>query len=338
MSLKNILAKTEEYLRVPAVVRFEQPLMRHLVKDFSGYDVKEYDRLLVVSRKGLKSTKIVTVHIDRHGIVVNEEGNFEFAAFNTKKYYETEEDVKEAKPEEWFFKECGRRFVGEEVYAYDDLGKILGEGKVKSFSYDLGKRDLLFEIEGLEGLRGGRVVAYKPELVVREGRITSQLDNVVGVAVARQLMEDGYDGRVIFSTEEEGWRSGEYICSYLLNEGISSREIITLDVVPCDESAVRGGYLVLREGDSRGEYNLGLVKKLRSACEKEGIKHLVRKEVESSASSGGTELGLIVSHSGGNFNGATIQLPVTGYHTNHETTSELALENYYGALLKLLSF
>ena len=38
----------------------------------------------------------------------------------------------------------------------------------------------------------------------------------------------------------------------------------------------------------------------------------------------------------GKFNGATIQIPTTDYHTNHETTSELAIKNYYTILKRLL--
>ena len=76
MTLKNILAKTEEYLQVPSVVRFEQPSMEHLAEDFSkpDYEVEQRDRILVVSKKGSKNPKIITCHIDRHGIVVNQDG------------------------------------------------------------------------------------------------------------------------------------------------------------------------------------------------------------------------------------------------------------------------
>ena len=51
---------------------------------------------------------------------------------------------------------------------------------------------------------------------------------------------------------------------------------------------------------------------------------------------GKTELGRIIQHTDGRFNGATVQLPTTNYHTNHETTSELAVNNYYNALKAIL--
>ena len=49
-----------------------------------------------------------------------------------------------------------------------------------------------------------------------------------------------------------------------------------------------------------------------------------------------TELGHIVDKTNGRYNGATVQLPTTNYHSNHETTSELATENFYKTLLEIL--
>jgi hypothetical protein len=51
---------------------------------------------------------------------------------------------------------------------------------------------------------------------------------------------------------------------------------------------------------------------------------------------GKTELGHFVDETEGRYNGATVQLPTTNYHSNHETTSELAIENFYKALLEIL--
>jgi len=90
VSLQKVISKTDEYLNVPSVVRFEQPFLDHLADDFNhpGYDVDKQYRILVVRKKGLRSPKIMTVHIDRHGIVINEQGNPEYAAFNAKRHYE----------------------------------------------------------------------------------------------------------------------------------------------------------------------------------------------------------------------------------------------------------
>lgn len=345
MSLQEILAKTEEYLSVPSVVRFEHPFIDHLSDDFntSGYEVEKQDRLLVVHKKGIRSPKVVTAHIDRHGIVVNDDGNFEYAAFNAKRHYADENDSSET-----IFKNSGERFKGEGVYAYDAKGRILGEGIVKDFSYDFGRKDLFFEIEGLEGLPVGVAVAYKSPLAREGGNVSSQIDNAVSVAVAYQLVKDGFDGTLIFPTEEEIGRSWQHIANYLSSQGIASQEIITLDTTPYDDSrAIDEGLVVLRNKDENGVFNPDLVARLRDACDTQGMRYEMKDAVIEAQNAqlpegakpkplGKTELGRIVQHTASRLNGATVQLPTTGYHTNHETTSELALGNFYEALVRLL--
>lgn len=345
MGLQNILTKTEEYLSIPSVVRFEHPFMNHLAEDFSisGYEVEKQDRLLVVTKKGLKSPKILTTHIDRHGIVINQDGDFEYAAFNAKKYYKIEN-----KSEEDIFKKSGERFIDELVYAYDSNGKRLDEGKVKGFKYDFDKKDLFFEIEGLEGLASRIAIAYKSSLNREGGNISSQIDNAISVAVAHQLVQDGFDGRIIFSTEDEIGMSWQHVVNYLTSLGITSQELISLDTTPYDDSrAIQEGLIVLRNRDENGMFNKDFVVKLKNNCDREGIKYEMKDEVIEAQNTqlpkgfkpkdlGKTELGRIIQHTNSDFNGATIQLPSTGYHTNHETTSELALNNYYQILKKLL--
>lgn len=351
MSIQNIVAKTEEYLRVPAVVRQEHPFMTLLADDFnsSGYEVEKQDRLLAVKKKGTKSSKIVTAHIDRHGIVVNGDGNFEYAAFNAKKHYRDENQYSGET-----FKKCGQTFIDETVYAYDSEGRFLQAGIVtgfsivRGFSYDLNKKDLFFEIEGLKGLPTGVVIAYHSPLVQEAGNISSQIDNVISVAVAYQLVQDGFDGTLLLTTEEEIGKSWQYIADYLLSQARSSQEIITLDTTPYDDArAISQGLIVLRNEDTYGAFNQNLVLKLRSACEKQGKIYEMKDEVIKAQNAqlerdaepkglGKTELGAIVQHTDGQLNGATVQLPTINYHTNYETTSELALENYYEVLKTIL--
>ncbi|GAG43077.1 unnamed protein product, partial [marine sediment metagenome] len=123
---------------------------------------------------------------------------FEYAAFNKKKFYQDEN-----KASETVFKKSGERFLDELVYAYDESGKPLGEGKVKSFSYDFDQKDLLFEIDGLIGLPIGTPIAYKSPLELQNGNVSSQIDNAISAAIIYQLMQDGFDSQVIFTTGEE---------------------------------------------------------------------------------------------------------------------------------------
>ncbi len=345
MSLQNIISKTSEYLNVPAVVRFEHPFMNYLADDFntSGYDVKKQDRLLVVRKKGLRSPKIVTAHIDRHGMVVNEQGKPEYAAFNAKKHYGDENKSSEA-----IFKKSGQRFIDEAVYAYDLQGRKIADGIVKKFSYDFDAKDLIFEVDGFGRLPTGSPIAYVSPLVREAGNLSSQIDNAVSVAVAYQLVQDCFDGTLLFAAEEEIGRSWQHIVNYLQSKCTASKEIIALDTTPYNDSgAISEGLIVLRNRDENGEFNTGLVEKLRTACDAQGIKYEMKDEVIEAQNAqlpegskpkklGKTELGRIVQYTDGRFNGATVQLPTEYYHTNHETTSELALNNYYETLKKLL--
>ena len=90
MTLKNILAKTEEYLNMGSVIRFEKPFKYKLLEDFSEHNTLQLDGSVVVSKKDSKNPKIITCHIDRHGIVANNEGKLEYASFNAKKFYNAE--------------------------------------------------------------------------------------------------------------------------------------------------------------------------------------------------------------------------------------------------------
>lgn len=345
MSLQNIIFKTEEYLNIPTVVRFEHPFINHLADDFntSGYEVEKQDRLLVVRKKGLRNPKIVTAHIDRHGIVINDEGKPEYAAFNAKKYYGEKNKSSEA-----IFKKSGQRFIGETVYAYDKSGKKIEEGRIKGFSYDFDTKYLVFEIDGFGKLPTGTPVAYVSPLVRENGNLSSQIDNAISVAVAYQLVKDGFDGTLLFATEEEIGRSWQHIANYLQSQNATSKEIITLDTTPYDNArAISEGLIVFRNRDENEEFNSDLVQRLKTACDSQGIKYEMKDEFIESQNAqlpegakpkklGKTELGRIIQHTGGRFNGATVQLPTTDYHSNHETTSELALSNYYKALKRLL--
>ncbi|MBN2458684.1 hypothetical protein JXB28_00210 [Candidatus Woesearchaeota archaeon] len=345
--LQNILSKTNEYLNVPAVIRFEQPFLDYLADDFNipGYEVEKHDRILTVRKKGLASDKIITAHIDRHGIVADENGNFEYAAFNAERFYGEQE-----KHSEKFLTKLGERFIGEPVFAYGIAGNTIAEGKVKGLSIDQVAARLYFEIEGMGKLAPGTPIAYFSQLSQENGRVSSQIDNAISAAVARQLAKDGFDGTFLFATEEEIGRSWKHLVDYLTSQEISSKSLISIDTTPYDDDrAISKGLIVLRNKDQHGVFNPVIVQELKNTCDREGIKYELkdefietqnRKLAESGAKPkklGITELGRIVEETRGALNGATVQVPTTGYHSNHETTSEQALENYYKVLKAISS-
>jgi putative aminopeptidase FrvX len=360
MSLQKIIEKTGELIKVPSVTGFEGSFLKYLTDDFrkKGYEVKNCgDNFLVVSRKGAKNPVLLTAHTDRHGLVLHMNSEFEYAAHYMKRF-----NGMKVTDSESLLKEIGERFVGEQVYVYNDFdlsGTIFGEGVVKSASFHLENKKVSFKIEGFKGLSpefhlissmASLPVAFKSELKQEGGTISSQIDNVISVALVYQLLEDGFDGEVLFSTQEEIGRSYLQIIDYLANErkATSFQQIVTIDTTPyADSRAITAGLVVLRNKDQHGIFNPDLVSRLRGACEEAGIRYEMKDEVIEAQNKtiaagqkpkklGSTELGRIIEDTQGRFNGSTVQLPSINYHTNHEATSELALGNCYSLLKAVL--
>ncbi|MFQ5621293.1 MAG: hypothetical protein ACE5FT_05605 [Candidatus Nanoarchaeia archaeon] len=345
MPVDEIVAKLESYMAVPAVVGFEDHFMALLADDFNfpGYTIEEHDGIIAVTKTGTKSPVVITAHTDRHGIVVNEEGEFEYAAFYAKRNY----GIPIESPESVFQKSADR-YIGEAVFAYDSGGNVIWDGEVIDSSYDFDAKKVVFGIGGLGGLPSDTPIALRSVLSQEDDLVSSQIDNAASIAVARQLVANGFDGTVLLAVEEEIANSWTHIVKYLAGHAQPTREIIVLDTTPYDdERAIRNGLVVLRNRDAHGIFNPSLVHNLRKFCESNDIlyemkdeflmtKHSYLPDEERIKKLGKTELGRIVNHTDGEYNGATVQLPTTGYHTNHETTSRLALGNFYKALEKLL--
>ena len=251
--------------------------------------------------------------------------------------------------EEEVFEKAATRYDKEDIYAYDaKTGKELSRGKILRGNYNFEEKFVRYAVLGLEDVPIGTPLALVSELFVRDDYFFSQIDNAVSVAVALQLIEDGFDGTVIFSTEEEIGRSWMYVEDYLIEQNMETQELLVLDTTPFGEmTPIDGGLVVLRYRDETGVFNKELVEQLVALCEREHIeyelkdkyiacvnKDLVEKGLDEK-SYGHTELGRLVEHTKGKINGATVQIPSVNYHTNQELSSLISLENYY-ALLKAL--
>ena len=346
--MEKILEKLQQLLAIPSVVRFEQPLLDYL-EDFCmklpDYDIEQTDRLLVVRKKNSSSNKLVSAHIDRHGLVYNKENKLVYAAFEAEDYYEDEIEAEES-----VFEKVTARFIGEEVYAYEPVtGEELSKGKITGAKYDFDKKDVYFTVQGLTPLKENTPLALVSKLHHHKEYFSSQIDNSVSVAVAMQLLEEGFDGTVIFTTEEEIGRSWKHLEDYLLDNHMETQELIVLDTSPYRYiHSIDKGLVVLRNRDETGIFNEELVKEIREICENENIPFEFKDEVIAELNKqleeqgldpkkyGHTELGRLVEHTKGKLNGVTIQLPSTNYHTNDELSSKHALKNYYLLLKKLL--
>lgn len=340
MCVEDILAKTEQFVRVPAVVGFEKTFLAHLRKEFldANCAVLPQPGALIVSAG--KNPHIVTAHVDRHGLVFTENGA-EYAAFHQKHKRNLPFDEKRS-----VFEKIGPRFVGEMVYSFDaDSGAIDGAGNVTSSSFDFDTKHVHFTIDGLDLLKRGTPLAYCSRVSRANGRVSSQLDNVLGVAMVRQLFADGFDGTAILATEEEIGQSWKHIVQYLDGHKIQSKHLITVDVTPYqDAAAVDEGRVILRNKDALADFNPAVTARLRAYCAHANVPYEFKDEVigaenvklAESKTLGKTELGHIIKSSAGMLSGTTLQVPVINYHSNKEETSDKAIRNAYHALLAVV--
>ena len=223
------------------------------------------------------------------------------------------------------------RFAGQRVQAHMPYtGTYLGQGTISSGSLCEYRRNLVFEIEGLEFLQPGTPVSFLDRLQVTESHLFAQLDNVLSVALIVYLFRNGFTGTAIFTAQEEAGRSWRYALSWFLREGISTSRLLVLDTspYPTPEAASRQD-LVLRFKDASALFDLPFTREIETRCMDLEIpvtfkdlwienENLTRPRP---MSLGRTELGRLVSATNGRISGTTLQIPTTGYHTASETAS-----------------
>lgn len=113
---------------------------------------------------------------------------------------------------------------------------------------------------------------------------------------------------------------------------ISTDKLVVLDTSPYENREEADKQLiVLRNKDVNARFKSPLLKELKQFCKKNKISFsckdkfiieknkLREKDGLKPLSIGSTELGRIVMESNGQIQGATLQIPTTGYHTVDET-------------------
>ncbi len=335
-----VVAKLHEYLAVPSVIGFERPFFRYLARELGGLGRTGHSAPGILHFAGSRPGRVVTAHVDRHGLVSRGGGRFGYAA-HVVKAVEYGEEV--ASSRTFVATACGR-LAGEPVAAYDPAtGRVLGRGTT-AHRCDL---DTAVEIRaaGLEHVPAGTPAGFELGCVEAGERVIGQLDNVLSAAIVYALVHGGFDGDVVFTAREEAGWSARHFLDHAASHLTPTHGLIVLDTSPFpDAGPVDEGIVVLRSRDAGGDFAAGLVERLMSAADAVGIRTLLKdREIEARnrelvaagrkpAGLGRTELGRIVELSGGAWNGATIQVPTTDYHTNMETTSRSAI----GSVLRLL--
>jgi len=330
--LKPFLELLGALVRVPSVVGSEEPFFRVLQRELElhGISVRRYQGLLEAFGQKPNSL-ILSAHIDRNGIVATGPGEFQYAAFVAK----SQGDLTGNSISEQMAETIGGRFSGARVEAYDPWhGGYIGQGEIVSSGRCEKRNNVIFDIPSLANLRPGTPVAYLEHLTVTDDSIAAQLDNVLTAAIAVDMFRRGFQGTVLFTAEEEAGRSWRYILGWLRRQDAAPNRILVLDTSPYQDTAsANAQQIVLRRRDTFGVFSENTVGSLCDLCSRLGITYSFKDEFIDQANArlvaegmparslGITELGRLISATGGMVNGATLQIPTTGYHTNNETAS-----------------
>lgn len=326
-------------VREPSVVGVEDAFFRVLRRELEEYpvSVELYHGLLVVQGNDPESV-FLSAHVDRHGLLSTGPNEFQYAAFIAGNRSELTGDS----VSEQFMELIAGRFEGQRVQAhYPFAGSYLGQGKITQAYVCPRRRNLIFEVDGLEFLQPGVPVSFLDDLRVEDGLISAQLDNVVSVAMLIHLVRLGFRGTAFFTAGEEAGRSWRFVVEWFRRVGIGTDRLIVLDTSPfptIDE--VRLQNVVLRNRDSTADFDRPLTQQLVAYCEELGISfrfkdryvETLNLEREKPLSIGRTELGRVIEATGGTIRGTTLQLPTSSYHTANETAE---IESV-AAILRLL--
>lgn len=338
--LDDFLEILRGFVREPSVVGTEESFFRVLRRELEEVGVSvEHHLGVLVARGEAPDSLILSAHIDRHGLLCTGPNEFQYAAFIAG----NQGDLSGDSVSEQMLASISGRFTGQRVQAHlPYTGTYLGQGTISSSRLCEFRRNLLFEIEGLEFLQPGTPVSFLDRLRVSGSHLSAQLDNVLGAALIVHLFRRGFPGTALFTAQEEAGRSWRYALSWLLREDVATNRLLVLDTspYPTPESASAQD-LVLREKDASSAFDPGFTREIEGRCRDLGIPYSYKdrwierenQRRDRPLALGRTELGRLAAASGGRFNGTTLQIPTTGYHTVDETASLDSVR----AALRLLS-
>lgn len=342
-SFPDLLDTLKLLIRQPSVVSAEHSFFRVLQRELEelGITVIWYEGVLVAQGRKPDSC-YMSAHIDRHGLICTGPNEFQYAAYIAG----NRGDLIGNSVSEQMFATLSERFRNATVTAYEPWsGVYRGKGRIKQAYLCPQRGNMVFEVEGLEHVVAGTPVAFQDQVRVQNGRVSAQLDNALSAAVLVSLFRAGYQGTAFFTAQEEAGRSWRFLLEWFQRFNKTTRELIVLDTSPyatTEESDEQ--LLVLRRRDANGEFEPETIQKLQDVCTALGVSYgykddyIERKNRERAAagqslySLGSTELGRVVGASKGSIQGATLQVPTTGYHTTEETVSIASCE----ALMQVL--
>ena len=337
---RGFLDTLKHLIRRPSVVGAEHPFFLSLKRELDELGVKTtlYEGLLVAEGRN-PDRGMLSAHIDRHGLICTGPNEFQYAAFLTQ----NRADLTGDSVSEQTYMVIAERFRGQSVLAYEPWsGSYLGMGTIDNAYICERRKNLVFEVKGLEHLMPGTPVAFVDTLSSRGGLLSAQLDNVFSAAVIVYLYRCGYEGTAFFTAQEEAGKSWRFLLEWFRRFDKTTNELLVLDTSPYPnrEHADRQ-HIVLRHRDANAAFDSPLTERIERLCGELGISYSFKDRYleeenkklaaagEKTSSLGSTEMGRLVASSGGTIQGTTLQVPTTGYHTTSETVC-------VGAVAKML--
>ena len=346
----RVLSYVDHYLldllrllvREPSVVGVEDAFFRILRRELEEFDVRvtRYHGLLVAEGNA-PTSHYLSAHVDRHGLLCTGPNEFQYAAFVAANRGELTGDS----ISEQLMEQIAGRVHGQRVQAHAPFtGTYLGQGQIRESSICPRRKNLIFEIDGLNYLQPGTPVSFINRLQIDRGQIRTQLDNVVSVALLIELIRRGYQGTAMFTAGEEAGKSWRYAVEWFQRHDTRTNRLIVLDTSPFPSvEDMRKQDVVLRNQDASAVFDAQVTEQIAELCQSMGIGYCFKDEWvkqqnvnrERPMSLGRTELGRIMNATQGEVRGTTLQLPTTSYHTANETAELSSLESMLRLLLRL---
>ncbi|MGF1570134.1 MAG: peptidase M42 [Nodosilinea sp.] len=315
-------------IREPSVVGSEDSFFRVLRREMEevGAEVQHYHGVLVAQGKRPHDL-MLSAHIDRHGLLCTGPNEFQYAAFIAGNQSELTGDS----VSEQMLHTIENRFQGQRVQAHlPYTGTYLGQGHITRSYICPERKNLIFEVEGLDHLQPGTPIAFLDRLQFNDGYISAQLDNVLSAAIIIFLFRCGFEGTALFTAQEESGRSWRYALSWFQRQQLHTQRLIALDTSPYHNREAADEQLVtLRRKDASADFCPGITQELADRCDQLGISYSYKDDyIEAQNrvrpkpySLGRTEMGRLIAATNGAVGGTTLQIPTTDYHTPHETAS-----------------
>ncbi len=319
-------------IRKPSVVGAEHPFFLSLKRELDEIGIKTtlYEGLLVAEGSD-PDRGMLSAHIDRHGLICTGPNEFQYAAYMTQ----NRADLTGDSFSEQTYMAIAERFEQQSVLAYEPWsGSYLGLGTIDNAYICERRKNLVFEVKGLEHLLPGTPVAFVDTLTSKEGLLSAQLDNVLSAAVIVYLYRTGYRGTAFFTAQEEAGKSWRFLLEWFRRFDKETDRLLVLDTSPYPtREHAEQQHLVLRHRDANAKFDSPLTKEIEKLCRKRKITYSFKDtylknenkqrvaEGLAKKSLGSTEMGRLTSASEGSIKGTTLQVPTTGYHTTSETAS-----------------